>query len=787
MRIILILVTFLFTVITSSAQVGIGIASPNSSSMLDITSVNKGLLIPRMSSVQRKAIGSPARGLSVYDLTTKSHWYFDGIWKELATVANSDSGFVFMQGAAPSYNISGGLLVSDSAGYIYDSGGPVGGYGNSENITMGINFPPGSQLCRIQVISLTTEALLDTLRIYNSTKSYTFSGNVSNQSVFFGFSYDPILVQFGSNPSSTLSGFQIRFDHYFVNSTTTTNLTATNTGFYYIPEKVAIRGGVQANDYWNKDSVGLNSFSFGNGNKANGNYGFAGGLNTYAEGTGTSAFGIETIARGFASTSIGMYNDPVLSSGETFTNSTSPLFIVGNGGSNSNRSNALLIRRNGSVGIGTSNPDEDAILDIASTTRGVLLPRMNITQRNAMGVPATGMIIYQTDFTPGYYFYNGSSWVPFRDNLGNHIMTTNLIAQNNYITRSGNNMGIQILDSGAVRIVTDMDFGGSSTVPSERFKFDAWGGIVAKGILGYGIIPASGAGERFMWHPQKGALRAGSIGSAGTFWDEANVGYYTVAFGYNTIALGLASFASGYQSQALGSYSTGLGYNALADGTGAIAIGYRCTADADYSTAIGQRASTNGHAGAMVFSDGSTTDSTEASANNQMTMRFAGGYRLFSNASETVGVQMSAGGSSWSVISDVRKKENYIPASTDYFLDKLSTLNLGSWNYIGQDPKSFRHYGPMAQDIFSAFGRDKIGTIGCDTLLASADMDGIMMIMLKGLEKRSADQTIKIKKLEEQNDAILQENEKLKQQLSRIDYLEAEFKKLAPDVKTKQF
>ncbi|UEG49624.1 tail fiber domain-containing protein [Ferruginibacter lapsinanis] len=784
MRKTLLLITILFSFGISNAQVGIGIASPNSSSMLDITSVNKGLLIPRMTSDQRKAIVSPARGLSVYDLTTKSHWYFDGSWKELATVANSDSGFVFMQGAVPSYNMTGGLLVSDSAGYIYDSGGPIGGYGNNENITMGINFPVGAQLCRIQIINLSTEALLDTLRIYNSTKSYTFSGNVTNQSIFFGFSYDPIYIQFGSNASATLPGFQIRFDHYFVNSTSTTNLTSTNTGFYYIPEKIAVRGGVQANDNWNKDSVGLNSFSFGNGNKANGNYGFAGGLNSYAQGTGSSAFGIETIARGFASTSIGMYNDPVLSNGETFTNSTSPLFIVGNGANNSNRSNALFIRRNGSVGIGTSNPDADAILDISSTTRGVLLPRMNLTQRNAMGVPATGMIIYQIDNTPGYYVYDGTNWVAFQDNLGNHTLTSNLITGTRYISKYGSsNLGIQMLDSGAVKINTDMDYTGFSAIPSERFRFDAWGGIIAKGILGVGAIPATGSGEKMMWHPQKAAFRAGSIGSSGTQWDESNIGYYTVAFGYNTRALGLSSIASGYQSEATGSYSTAIGYTCIGDGTGAVAIGYRCTADADYSVAIGQRASTNGHAGAMVFSDGSTTDSTQASANNQLSMRFAGGYRLFTNASMTVGVQIPAGGSSWSVISDVRKKENFVPASTDYFLTKLSTLNLGSWNYIGQDSKSFRHYGPMAQDIYAAFGKDKIGTIGCDTLLASADMDGIMMIMLKGLEKRSADQSIKIDKLEQQNAAIKKENEMLKQQLLKIDYLEAEIKKLVPGVK----
>src|SRR5215217_6002754 len=161
----------------------------------------------------------------------------------------------------------------------------------------------------------------------------------------------------------------------------------------------------------------------------------------------------------------------------------------------------------------------------------------------------------------------------------------------------------------------------SGSPAGDRFRVDSASGVVAKGVLGYGIIPFTGAGERMMWHPNKAAFRAGSIGSAGTQWDDPNTGYYTWAGGYNTIALGLASFAMGYQSTALGSYSTALGYTANADGTGAVAIGYR--------------ASTNGHAGAIVFSDGSTTDSTQASANNQFTVRAAGGYRFFTNATMT--------------------------------------------------------------------------------------------------------------------------------------------------------
>jgi len=62
------------------------------------------------------------------------------------------------------------------------------------------------------------------------------------------------------------------------------------------------------------------------------------------------------------------------------------------------------------VGINTNNPDASSALDITSTTGGLLIPRMTETQRDAISPAATGLMIYQTDGTAGFYYYNGSSW-----------------------------------------------------------------------------------------------------------------------------------------------------------------------------------------------------------------------------------------------------------------------------------------------------------------------------------------------------------------------------------------
>lgn len=64
------------------------------------------------------------------------------------------------------------------------------------------------------------------------------------------------------------------------------------------------------------------------------------------------------------------------------------------------------------VGINTTEPDPSSALDIQSTESGILIPRMTQVQRDAIANPATGLMIYQTDNTPGFYYYEGS-WKPF--------------------------------------------------------------------------------------------------------------------------------------------------------------------------------------------------------------------------------------------------------------------------------------------------------------------------------------------------------------------------------------
>ncbi|MDT7830910.1 FISUMP domain-containing protein [Flavobacteriaceae bacterium S356] len=64
------------------------------------------------------------------------------------------------------------------------------------------------------------------------------------------------------------------------------------------------------------------------------------------------------------------------------------------------------------VGVGTSNPDASAALEISSTTKGVLLPRMTKAQMEAITSPAEGLLVYCTDCDPkGMYIFNGISYI----------------------------------------------------------------------------------------------------------------------------------------------------------------------------------------------------------------------------------------------------------------------------------------------------------------------------------------------------------------------------------------
>jgi Chaperone of endosialidase len=111
--------------------------------------------------------------------------------------------------------------------------------------------------------------------------------------------------------------------------------------------------------------------------------------------------------------------------------------------------------------------------------------------------------------------------------------------------------------------------------------------------------------------------------------------------------------------------------------------------------------------------------------------------------------------------SDKHKKENFQPVDGEEVLRKLRGLTVTSWNYIGHDPTQFRHYGPMGQEFFAAFGHDAIGTIGSPTTINSGDMTAIVMIAVQALGKHVS--------------ALTAENAELKARLDRLERTTARY------------
>ena len=72
--------------------------------------------------------------------------------------------------------------------------------------------------------------------------------------------------------------------------------------------------------------------------------------------------------------------------------------------------NQLVVKgSSGGTGIGTATPAASAALDVTSTTKGFLAPRMTTTQRNAIASPAAWLLIYNSTLN-SYQVYNGTSW-----------------------------------------------------------------------------------------------------------------------------------------------------------------------------------------------------------------------------------------------------------------------------------------------------------------------------------------------------------------------------------------
>lgn len=112
-----------------------------------------------------------------------------------------------------------------------------------------------------------------------------------------------------------------------------------------------------------------------------------------------------------ASVNTNIFNsDGTLGGNRTVTQNSNTLAFTG--GDFTVDGTTLVVDESASaVAIGASAPAASAVLEVSSTTKGFLFPRMTETQRDAIGSPATGLLVYQTDGDEGVYIYKSFGWV----------------------------------------------------------------------------------------------------------------------------------------------------------------------------------------------------------------------------------------------------------------------------------------------------------------------------------------------------------------------------------------
>jgi hypothetical protein len=135
----------------------------------------------------------------------------------------------------------------------------------------------------------------------------------------------------------------------------------------------------------------------------------------------------------------------------------------------------------GGVAIGAVSANACAVLDLVSTTKGFLPPRMTQAQREsiAAGIDSAGLLVYQTDAVPGFWYYNGASWLSLADGAG-------------YLTELAG-------DARYVRSETDPLFSASAASGIASVDLTKWNQAHEWGNhADFGYLTAPGGDERYL-------------------------------------------------------------------------------------------------------------------------------------------------------------------------------------------------------------------------------------------------------------------------------------------------
>lgn len=245
----------------------------------------------------------------------------------------------------------------------------------------------------------------------------------------------------------------------------------------------------------------------------------------------------------------------------------------------------------GSAGIGTATPDASSLLEIKSTAKGLLIPRMKKTQRDAIISPATGLLIYQTNSTPGFYYYSGTAWMAVTSTGWSITGNSATVPGTNFLGTTDaqslvfkvNNQKAGLLDYNAVNGTTSFGYQSlnNNTGPyNNAFGYQA---LFSNSTGGYNLANGykalfsnssgyanTATGFQTLFSNTGGILNTGT-GSEALFYNTS--GSYNTATGYQSLHLNTigadntATGVSAMRQNTTGSYNTATGRDALYNNT----------------------------------------------------------------------------------------------------------------------------------------------------------------------------------------------------------------------------
>jgi hypothetical protein len=334
---------------------------------------------------------------------------------------------------------------------------------------------------------------------------------------------------------------------------------------------------------------------------------------------------------------------------------------------------------NAQVGIGTTTPSSSAMLDIVSTTKGLLIPRMTGVQKNAISFPATSLLIYQTDGQAGYYYNAGTPGLP---------NWTNLSTATGTITSILTGVGL-----------TGGPISSTGTISAETAA-PLWNANQLQGIPISSTSPANGQVLQYN----------------GTNWASttlpSNTGANTSLSNLTTTSINQNLVPSHSDLRDLGNsslswqnlwLSRNLNMNISANTSGISINHSNNSGGTPFSATISGASNSSPCLVAQTYGTGRLCAFANFNVSNSSTLLYLDNSGTGKYIEALGGAYLSSGGTNWVNSSDSLLKENIVPAYTKELLSKLKRLKITEWNYKSDSQKS-RHIGPMAQDFRGLFG-----------------------------------------------------------------------------------